>query len=467
MRRLTDKTSQGRSVPRGLPRRPVAALALLGTPLLAGIALAAQHTPPPPVPPAPAITSQPNDPSSQKVAMFTYTDSQAGVTFECQLDDGSYTDCPGGSKTYSNLTDKNHTFRVRAAAGTSKTSAGATVSWTVDTTPPGVALVDPPTGALMDAPAWGHGCPGRVAGLPGLCGSATDSGTGVKTVSVSISDGAGHWWGGSAFNRSAEALQAARLSNPGAHSTNWTYALALPVDGHYTVHVLATDGAGNTSPVQSSSFTVDTTPPPVASIVSGPETTTTARSASFSFTDPESGVTFECSRDQARFKRCTSPLTYPSNSIRAHEFQVRAKDGAGNLSPLASYKWTVVKQSKETTGKPFTVTGNAAGGLAPGVSQPLLVTIHNPNTVPITVTALGVEVRAATGNAGCDGPTNVVVTQSDISPTNTVSVPAGGQLTLPGGTVHAPQVLMKDLPTNQDACKNASFTFNYSGSAHS
>jgi Bacterial Ig-like domain len=465
MRRLTDNNSQGSF--RGLPGRPIAALALLGALLVAGIALAAQRAPQPPTPPtppAPVITSQPSDPSAVKSATFAYTDATSGVTFECQLDGGSYANCPGGSKTYSNLADEKHTFRVRAAAGTSKTSAGSTVSWTVDTTPPGAALVDPPNGALLGAAAWGHGCP-RGAGL---CGTAKDSSSGVKTISVSISDGAGHWWGGSAFNRSSETFQTAALSSQGARSVSWSYTLGLPADGQYTVHAIATDGAGNNSATQSSTFTVDTKAPPAPAIGSGPEATTTSKSASFTFSDQEPGAMFECSRDEAKFKRCTSPLTYPSNSIRAHQFQVRAKDGAGNISSPTTYKWTVVKQSKETSGKPFTVTGNAAGGLAPGVSQPLLVTIHNPNTVAITVTSLLAEVRAATSNPGCDGPANVAITQSDISATNTVSVPAGGQLTLPDGTAHAPQVLMKDLPTtNQDACKNATFTFNYSGSAHS
>jgi hypothetical protein len=464
MRRLTDNNSQGSF--RGLPGRPIAALVLLGALVVAGIALAAQRAPQPPTPPtppAPVISSQPSDPSAVKSATFTYTDTQSGVTFECQLDGGSYANCPGGSKTYSKLADERHTFRVRAAAGTSKTSAGSTVSWTVDTTPPGVALVDPPNGAILGAAAWGHGCP-RGAGL---CGTAMDFASGVTAVSVSISDGAGHWWGGSAFNRSSETFQNAQLSNHGARSVTWSYAMGLPADGRYTVHTIATDGAGNKSATQSSTFTVDTTAPPAPSISSGPEATTTARSASFSFADQEPGATLECSRDNAKFKRCTSPLTYPSNAIRAHQFQVRAKDGAGNISSSATYRWTVVKQSKETSGKPFTVTGNAGGGLAPGVSQPLLVTIHNPNTVPITVTSLVAEVRAATSNSACDGPTNVAITQSDISATNTVLVPAGGQLTLPNGTVHAPQVLMRDLATNQDACKNATFTFNYSGSAHS
>jgi hypothetical protein len=47
-------------------------------------------------------------------------------------------------------------------------------------------------------------------------------------------------------------------------------------------------------------------------------------------------------------------------------------------------------------------------------------------------------------------------------------VPAkGGKVTLPTGTVSAPQVLMKNLPTNQDACQGASFTFTYGGNGHS
>ncbi len=466
MRRLIDRTSQGGPLQR-LPRRPLAAAFLIGSLLLAGVALAAkgapERAPQAPTPPAPVITSRPADPSSQNAATFTYSDSQSGVSLECQLDSGSYAGCPGGKKTYSSLSDGKHTFRVRAAAGP-KTSAGSAVSWTVDTVPPGVTLVDPPNGALLGAASWGQGCPQRA----GLCGTTGDATTGVKSVSVAIQDAAGHWWSGSAFDRSSETPLAAQLGSAPHGGQSWSYALPLPADGHYVVHVLAVDGAGNTGGPLSSGFTVDSMPPPTPSIVSGPETTTTSKSASFSFRDSEAGVTFECSRDGARFKgACASPLTYPSNSYAAHRFEVRARDAAGNLSPVATYRWTVVKEIKEAAGKPFTVTGNAGGGLAPGVSQPLPVTVHNPNSVPITLTSLTVEVRTGSSNPGCDGPANIAVTQSDLSATNTVTVPAAGQLTLPSGTVHAPQLLMRDLPTNQDACKNATFTFNYSGSAHS
>jgi hypothetical protein len=59
------------------------------------------------------------------------------------------------------------------------------------------------------------------------------------------------------------------------------------------------------------------------------------------------------------------------------------------------------------------------------------------------------------------------LTQSNVSTANPLAIPANGHVALPSGAVSAPQVLMKDLPVNQDACKGASFTFTYSGSAHS
>jgi hypothetical protein len=338
------------------------------------------------------------------------------------------------------------------------------MSWTIDTTPPGVALVDPPNGALLGAGAWGQGCPGRA----GLCGTARDS-AGVTGVVLSIEDDTGRWWSGSAFDQNAESFHAAHLTAKGK-SSDWSYELPEPADGRYTIHVRAADAAGNeTAPSAqlASSLELDTTPPPAPAIVLGPERTTTAKSASFSFHDEEAGARFECRRDRARFKHCTSPLSYPSNSKSAHTFQVRARDAAGNLSPVASWSWTVVKIVKTKGGKPFTVTGTASGPLAPGASSPLLVTIHNPNTVAITVTSLAVEVADASSKPGCDGGANIAVTQSNVSPSEPVSVPAGGQVTLPSGAVHAPVVLMRDLSTNQDACKNASFTFLYSGSAHS
>ena len=202
-------------------------------------------------------------------------------------------------------------------------------------------------------------------------------------------------------------------------------------------------------------------------ITAHPQATTTAKSASFSFSDTEHGATLLCRRDGARFERCSSPSSYGNLSLGAHAFQVQARDAVGNTSAATTYSWTIVKEVKEAEDKPFTVTGNASGPLAPGLTRSLAITLSNPNTVAITVTALSASTAAGSSKAGCDGPANLQLTQSNVSAANALTIPANGHVTLPSGSVSAPQVLMKDLPVNQDACKGASFTFAYSGSAHS
>jgi hypothetical protein len=442
-----------------LRRHPLALLASLPPALLAGAALAAGG---PSKPPTPTITSHPAEVTNQTAAQFQYTASAPGAAFECQLDSGAFAACPASGRSYPGpLAAGKHTFKVRVLAG-GKTGADAAYSWTVDTTAPTAAVAFPVDGSALGSAAWGQGCPGRA----GICGSATDA-SGISAVSVSIRQGSGKWWGGSAFDQTTESFRSATLAT-GHSPAGWSYALALPTDGSYTVHVRALDEAGNTTPAgsqASATFTLDTLAPPAPAITSGPESQTLQKSATFIFGDSEPGVSFRCSRDRARAKACSSPLTYASNSRATHTFAVRARDAAGNLSSPATYTWSVVK--KLEGGKPFTVSGGATGPLAPGFSSPLALTVTNPNGVAITVTELHVAVAAQSTKAGCEGPANLALTQSNVSATNPLVVPANGHTSLPSGTVSAPQVLMKDLPTNQDACKNAAFTFNYSGSAHS
>jgi hypothetical protein len=206
------------------------------------------------------------------------------------------------------------------------------------------------------------------------------------------------------------------------------------------------------------------TPPPTPTITQEPSNPTTSTSATFAFTDAQAGVSFQCKLDSAAWTACTSPKTYTGLKLGMHGFNVRALDSAGNKSEAASYSWTIVAQQ---SGQPFTISGTTLDALYPGVTRALPLTIANPNGVAISVTSLIVTVQAGSSNAGCDGPTNLTVTQSDVSSTNALTVPANGQVTLPSGTVHAPQIAMKDLATNQDACKGATYSLSYSGSAHS
>lgn len=438
-------------------KRAIVLTALAAALTAVGIALAAS-----PAVTAPTITSRPANPTNQTSAHFTYSDSQAGVTFQCQLDATAFSACPSGGSTYAGpLAQGSHTFKVEAVAGT-KTSSAATYTWTIDTTPPTVTISFPVNGHQYGETAWNAGC----SPSPAICGSAKDP-SGVNQVVLSIRQRSGNWWGGTSFNKTGEYFIASTLASPGASSTSWRYPFSLPADGSYTIDVRATDALGNTTQAASqltSTFSIDSVPP-TPSITSGPEKQTTSTTATFVFTDSEAGVTFLCRLDGGSFSGCKSPKSYAGLSQSAHTFYVEAKDGDGNLSAPVSYVWTVGKKAVEE--QPFTISGNISSLLAPGVSRALPLTISNPNGVAIIVTGLQASPQAGSTKVGCDGPTNLQVAQSNASATNTLTVPANGQVTLPSGTVSAPQVLMKDLPSNQDACKGASFTFNYSGSAHS
>lgn len=450
-----------------LPAHRALLLLVLTLVLLAGVSLAvagAFGPPAPPNPPAPSITAHPVDPTNQTSAHFAYADSQSGVSYQCQLDGEPLGSCPVGGTTYAGpLPQGQHTFKVKALSG-GKSSSTSSFGWTVDTTAPTASVSSPADGTTLGAQDWGTHCSGHAT----ICGAASDA-NGVKAVLVSIQRSGGNWWGGSAFDRTSEYFGAPDLSRGDRNSTHWSYGLRLPADGTYVIHVRAVDEAGNTTSASaqaSSSFTIDTTPPPAPAITAKPAASTASKSASFSFADAESGVHYLCRRDGGRFSSCTSPQSYTSLSLGSHRFEVQAADAVGNASVPAGYSWTVAKTVEES-GKPFTVSGYATGPLSPGLSQPLAITVSNPNSVAIVVTSLTATVAAGSSRPACDGPTNLALTQSNLSEANPLAVPANGQVTLPSGAVTAPQVLMKDLPVNQDACKGASFTFKYSGSAHS
>jgi hypothetical protein len=112
--------------------------------------------------------------------------------------------------------------------------------------------------------------------------------------------------------------------------------------GSHTFTVRAKDAAGNVDPQPAvHTWTIDQTAPETV-ITSGPPSSTTSTDASFQFTSPETGTSFECSLDSAAFAACTSPKAYSGLAAGAHTFSVRARDAAGNLDPsAASYPWTI------------------------------------------------------------------------------------------------------------------------------
>ena len=405
----------------------------------------------------PSIITHPAELTNQTSASFTYSDTQAGVTYQCGLDTPTWTACPSSGISYTGLALGKHILKVQAVSA-GKVSAAASYGWQIYTTPPTLKVTSPAEGGLYDAAAWSEVCSSGA-----ICGKATDTHavTGV-TVAVQRVSG-GKWWNGSSFSSSQETFNAASVETPGALTTGWSYGLALPPDGAYVVHVRASDVAGNETSASeqlSTNFTIDTTPPPAPIFTSAPEEETSSKEASLGFTDSEAGVAaYRCSRDTGAYAACTSPKVYEALPLGEHRFSVEARDAAGNWGSPTTVTWTIVH--------PITIEGNLSGQLSPGVTRPLTLVVGNPNTVPVVVTRIKVTVREQSSKPGCLATSNLALTQSNASEAHSFAVPAKGTVTLPAGAVTAPQVTMLNLATNQDACKGASFTFEYTGGGHS
>jgi hypothetical protein len=228
-------------------------------------------------------------------------------------------------------------------------------------------------------------------------------------------------------------------------------------DGSRTFRVRAADAAGNVGAAAATrTWTIDTVPPPAPVLTDKPDDPNGDGIADFTWTDAEAGVTFRCSVENGPFAACESPVHYIVNVANdgQHQFALSAIDAAGNVS-TTFYSWKVLK------GINITLTGNAVGLLAPGLTRPIALTVHNPNNFPVTVT--GVQVTASTTTAGCTAADNVLLTQTDITPGQPLLLPSNGTVTLPAQGHPAPQIFFKNTLFNQDACKGGSFGLSYVG----
>lgn len=370
----------------------------------------------------PTISAGPSGSTTQTSASFSFTDT-AGLTFQCSLDGAAFATCTSPKAYAGPLAQGSHTFQVKARNSTGQLSDAASRTWTVDT-------VAPPAPQITAKPA------SLVASKDATL-KYTDAEAGVTFL--------------------CKLDSAAYASCPSPKS------YANLAQGAHSFSVQARDAAGNTSGATTATWTVDTVAPPRPNMTGRPGDPDPYDTATFVWSVSEAGVHFECKDDGGPWATCTSPHVRTNLTKGAHTFRVRTVDDAGNMSPTADWEWKVTQQS----GLPFTVSGNLVGLLAPGLSGTLKLTVANPNSDPIFVTSLTVAVNANSTKAGCNGPANLQIQQSNASVATPLTIPAHGQVTLPAGGVTAPQVLMKNLPTNQDACKGATFTFAYGGSAHS
>jgi len=257
-------------------------------------------------PPDTLITSHPVNPTSSTSGGFTFSSPDGPAGFECHVVGWGYVPC-WSPVYFATLIEGSYTVEIRAidAAGNVDPTP-ASYTWTVDWTPPDIAITAHPSDPTNST---------------------------IANFSFSSPDVT------AIFECSLDSGAYSACVGPKSYSS-----LA---EGTHTFSVQAKDAAGNISIAPAVyTWTVDLTPPET-SFVSRPSSTTTTTSATFSFTFSDNiaaTASFECRIDGGgSFAPCLNPQKYTELIYGSHAFEVRAIDPAGNVDATpASSTWTVV-----------------------------------------------------------------------------------------------------------------------------
>jgi hypothetical protein len=385
-------------------------------------------------PPAPAVSSPaPGSVTSDPTPAVTGT-AEPNTTVTVVIDGsvvGTTTAAADGSWTFTPptaLPDGLHTVGATATDRAGNVSVpSATVSFTVDTTPPAAPVITGPA----DGSTVGDNTP-TVTGTaePGAAIVVVLDGT-TYTVTADATTGV------------------------------WSIQVTTPLaDGPYTVTATATDIAGNISPVASSGFTVDTTAaPPVITNPANGAVTNDPTPAITGTAEP--GATVTVTIDGTVIATTTADGTgawtvTPGSPLAdgAHTVTATQTDPTGNTSGASSS----VVFTVDTTAAAPVITGPASGALTndptpaiTGTAEPgATVTVTIDGTVVGTTTADGTGAWTVTpGSPLADGTHTVTATQTDpagnTSPTSAgvtfnvdTTPPAAPVITAPAdGTVTA------------------------------
>ncbi|MFL5755338.1 MAG: Ig-like domain-containing protein, partial [Chloroflexota bacterium] len=106
--------------------------------------------------PQTTIGSTPSDPSNDTAPSFSFNSSEAGSTFECRIDSGSWASCTNPHTLSPALGAGSHTFDVRATDPADNTDGTpATYTWAIDLTAPNTIIGSTPTNPSNDtAPSF-------------------------------------------------------------------------------------------------------------------------------------------------------------------------------------------------------------------------------------------------------------------------------------------------------------------------
>lgn len=174
------------------------------------------------------ITSNPAKETNQSSATFQFVATDMGTSIrliECRIDNAAFQPCNSLSAQFSNLTQGNHTFQVRAQDSANNVSSTASYSWFVDLTPPSLNFVRTPSNPTRN----------RLAVFEMR---ATDNSTSAITLEC-------------------------RLDNGSFAPCTLNESLNITTDGNHAFSVRARDFAGNMSATLTHSWLIDSTGPAI------------------------------------------------------------------------------------------------------------------------------------------------------------------------------------------------------------
>jgi RHS repeat-associated protein len=268
------------------------------------------------------VTGQVTDATSGVAALTAQVDGGpvANVPFDGQTGAFSYTT----GLPVDHTADGSHTVHL---VGTDVAGNVSTrdVTFTLDTVSPTVTVTSPAPGVLVNHNVI-------------VSGVAVDDRTGVALLEAAVDGGA---------------YSPVRVRFAGTFTLTTSLPLDGTADGPHTVHLRATDGAGNVSPTADLPFTLDTVPPVVSISSPGPGHTFQANpTVTGQVTDDRSGVaSLEEALDGAAFAplsfdgagnfSLTTNLPLDGTADGPHTVHLLATDRAGNLSPVSDLPFTL------------------------------------------------------------------------------------------------------------------------------
>ncbi|MFL6164426.1 MAG: hypothetical protein ACJ74U_19700 [Jatrophihabitantaceae bacterium] len=197
------------------------------------------------------------------------------------------------------------------------------------------------------------------------------------------------------------------------------------------------------------------------------------------FTDPvtlavfgglPAGATATFSPNPAAGNSATVQVTTPATANDG-TYPLTFVGSGHNASGQTVSAYASVQLVLQTSGKPFSISGNLTGLLSPGASLPLDLALTNLNKKQISISNLTVTIQgvvrtqaAIAANKPCSISDYAVVQYTGGYPL-TVAGSATAKLSqLNIAAAAFPHIMMRDTSSNQDGCKGAAVNLGYSGS---